>query len=849
MGEVVPAQEPVVVVIGASAGGIDALERLAGSLPADFAAPVVIAQHLDPTHESRLVDILGRRTSLRVQLVTESTALSPGILYVVPAGDDVKITGERVTIVPRTKKSGRAVPSIDALFKSAAEAYGDQAIAVILSGTGSDGPEGVNAIKQAGGTVIVQDPLSASFPALPASIPPVNVDMVCDIEALGALLASMVSDGELSARKLDDDMLRAFLLQLRARSGIDFTQYKTPTIKRRLARLMAAARCSTLADYMRYLNMHPEAYHRLVSSFLIKVTGFFRDPALYKYLREQILPEIIEHSRRTRSELRLWSAGCATGEEAYSLAILLSELLGDDVDELDIRIFATDLDADSIAFARRGIYPAAAFSDMPPELLQKYFTKVDDAFQVKKRIRNLTVFGEYDLGQRAPFPRIDMILCRNVLIYFTKELQQRTLQLFAFSLREGGYLVLGKAETTSPLPQYFMSVHQTLKVFRRQGERLLIPAPAFAEAPVPERLTTRRAALRSFNVPRRPIDSAPRWSINERLGAFLFDSPIGVVLVDRNYDIQTINQAARQLLGIHGQGVGEDLIHLATGVPSGELKSVLDDALRGGKSTPHEVEVSDAAYDEARFIELSCYAERSSAKDSTISGAILLLEDVTPKARRTRDLEKEAVENREQLERIGKHNEDLLERQRSMTDANKELTAANNELRSTNEHLLIAAEEAEASAEEVETLNEEMQATSEELETLNEELQATVEELNTTNEELGARGHELEQLAKERQEQYEQSERQRKLFERALEKAPMIGALLDGAGTIRKATELYATHAAANSNKLPPVGQTWKEIPDMVSLTYDGTSATYSVSIVALPGEPQTAGKLVVLSG
>ena len=846
MGEVVPTQEPVIVVVGASAGGIDALERLTGSLPPDFPAPIVVAQHLDPTHQSRLDEIMRQRTHLRVVSVTHTTALAPGTLYLVPAGEDVQISGNNVSVHAQGKRQ-TPVPSIDMLFKSAAKAFGDRAIAVVLSGTGSDGPEGVSAIKEAGGTIIVQDPASAAYPALPASIPPVYVDMVCDIDALGPLLSSMITDGEPSVRRLDDEMLRAFLLQLRARSGIDFTQYKSPTIKRRLARLMAAAHCATMPDYMRYLNAHPEAYHRLVSSFLIKVTGFFRDPALYKYLREQILPEIVSHARAAGSELRLWSAGCATGEEAYSLAILLSELLGEEVDELDIRIFATDLDADSIAFARRGLYPASALGEMPEDLLQKYFTKVDDTYQVKKRIRNLTVFGEYDLGQRAPFPRIDLILCRNVLIYFTKELQQRTLQLFAFSLREGGYLVLGKAETTSPLPQYFSSVHSTLKIFRRQGERLLIPAPTFADAAVTDRVLPRRSPLRTFAMPRRATESAPRWSINERLGAVLFDSLIGVVLVDRNYDIQTINQAARQLLGIHGQGIGEDLIHLASGVPTADLKGVLDEALRGGKCGPREIEFSDSAIDDTRYIEVSCYSEKSSSKDGAVSGAILLLEDVTEKSVARRTIEKEFSQNREQLLHISKQNEELIDRQKVLSDANKELTAANNDLRSTNEHLLIAAEEAEASAEEVETLNEEMQATSEELETLNEELQATVEELNITNEELGARGHELEQLAKERQEQYEASERQRQLFERAIEKAPVIGALLDSGGTIRKATELYMKHAAANP-KLPPVGQPWKDIPPSVALSFDGTDETFRVSVVALPGESQTAAKLVVLT-
>ena len=838
--------EQVVVVVGASAGGIDALERLAAGLPGDFPAPVVIAQHLDPTHESRLDSILRQRTTLDVQSLDGSAVLAPGTIYVVPSGADVEITGESV-VTAKTGKRTTPVPSIDALFKSAADAFGDRAIGLILSGTGRDGQEGVTAVKQAGGTVVVQDPASAAYPGLPASIRPVDIDMVCDIDALGPLLGTMVTDGESRSHKIDDEMLRAFLLQLRSRSGIDFTQYKSPTIKRRLARLMAAARCSTLADYMRYLNAHPDAYQRLVSSFLIKVTGFFRDPALYKYLREQVLPEIIEHARRTRSELRLWSAGCATGEEAYSLAILVAELLGEDIDELDVRIFATDLDADSVAFARRGMYTSSAFSEMPPELQQKYFTKVDDAYQVKKRIRTLTVFGEYDLGQRAPFPRIDLILCRNVLIYFTKELQQRTLQLFAFSLREGGYLVLGKAETTSPLPQYFSSAHPTLKVFRRHGERLLIPAPAFADPPMPERTASRRSLLRSFSAPpRRPLEGPPRSSVNERLGAFLFDSDVGVVLVDRNYDILTINQTARKILGIHGQGIGEDLIHLAVGIPAVDLKTALDDALRGGKSVVRQVEVSDAALDHTRYVEISSYAEKS-AKDTAVTGAFLLLEDVTEKAVRQRALEKEAAENREQLARITKQNEELQERQRSLNEANNELTAANNDLRTTNEHLLIAAEEAEASAEEVETLNEEMQATGEELETLNEELQATVEELNTTNEELGARGRELEQLAKDRQDQFEQSERHLRLFEQVLEKAPMIGALIDSDGVIRKATELYTQHAAANAGKLPAVGQPWKDVPKTLTLSFDGTSAVYQLAAINLPGEPENS-RLVVLS-
>jgi two-component system CheB/CheR fusion protein len=673
-------------------------------------------------------------------------------------------------------------------------------------------------VKEAGGTVIVQDPGTATYPSLPASIPPSEVDLIAPLDSMSGLLSTLAARREIPESLRDDDMLRAFLTQLRGRSGIDFTQYKMPTIVRRLSRLMTAARCNSLPEYMRFLNANPEAYQRLVGSFLIKVTGFFRDPALYKHLREEILPDIIEYARSHRTELRVWSAGCATGEEPYSIAILLSELLGDEVDDMQIRIFATDLDADSIVFARRGHYPASALSLMEPELVQRYFTKIDDSYQVKKRIRNLTVFGEYDLGQRAPFPRIDLILCRNVLIYFTKDLQQRTLQLFAFSLRQAGYLVLGKSETTSPLPQYFTPVHQVLKVFRRQGERLLIPAPALADASnataIMERPSVRRNALRPVNLPRRAVDAPPRWSLAERLGSFLFDSSIGVVVVDRNYDIQTINQAARSLLGIHGQGIGDDLIHLASNIEGAQLKNALDSAFRSEiPVVEHEFHVSDQLDGEPQYLQIWCYPDKSANKDGRINAAIVLVLDVTRSARRRYQLEGENRERTQLVERLAKQNEELQQRQRSLVEANTELTAANNDLRSANEHLLIAAEEAEASAEEVETLNEEMQATSEELETLNEELQATVEELNTTNEELGARSNELERAVAERQAQLQRSDLERRLYEGAIAHLPLPVAVVSSDGKILSASNAYR-ELASSSKTLRGVGETWMEPPD-----------------------------------
>ncbi len=828
------------VVIGASAGGVDALARLASALPEDFPAPIVIAQHADPKGSGRFAEILRRQTRLRIDTVSDNDDLTAGHLYLAPPGRNLTIQESKVFTTERER--GHPVPSIDTLFASAAAAYGDRTIAVILTGMGTDGVAGVRSIKEHGGTVVVQELESAAYPALPGAIPVPYVDFTSNIDDLPSLLTTLSSPGD-AGLQADGHALDAFLSQVRGRSGIDFRQYKTPTIRRRLLRLMAAVDCNSLAEYLRYLNTHPDAYQRLVSSFLIKVTGFFRDPSLFRHLEETILPGLIKDARERQTELRLWSAGCATGEEAYSLAILLAELLGDDVEKLPIRIFATDLDAHAIDFARRGIYPAAALDEMPPDLISKYFANVDSAYQVKKRIRNLTVFGQYDLGQRAPFPLIDLVMCRNVLIYFTKELQQRTLQLFAFSLRQGAYLVLGKAETTSPLPQYFAAAHPSLKVYRREGERLLIPAPVLVDGlRMPERPSLRRPALRTTPHQRRTPDEslAPRWSLVDRLGAFLFESDIGVVVVDRHYDIVTLNQAARKLLGIASQGIGDDLIHLAR-LPASELKAELDAAFRGEMPTSGlEASIREPGDDIEQFVSVTCYPDRAASKEGRTEGVIVMIADTTRAATRRRALEEENEKSRATIERLNQHAAELAERQRSLMQANAELSSANVELRNANEHLMTSAEEAEASAEEVETLNEEMQATSEELETLNEELHATVEELNTTNEELGARTAELERSARDRQQQLDSAVGTLATLRAVVEHMPVVACIVDKQGHVSLASRQYADLAELNDDSLPGVGEKWRPPSGEISLAVNGKRLRYVLQTVPLPDNGAT---------
>ncbi len=750
------------VVIGSSAGGIDALSTLVERLPADFAAPILLVQHLDPRRESHLAEILARRAAMKVRGVARRTRLVPGTIYVIPADRQVLIRDHTV----ETTADGaliRPSPSIDQALSSAAESYGEGVVAVILTGAGSDGATGARYVKSAGGTVVIQNPETATYPWMPLSLSPTTVDIVVDLEALPDLLRDLVSGEYLPARADDEQALNVFLERVRERTGIDFAQYKRPTILRRLQRRLAATRSQSLNEYMRLVERDREELARLSNSFLIKVTQFFRDPDLYTHLRERIVPELISAAAEHGDEVRLWSAGCATGEEAYSLAIVAAEALRDRENPPALRIFATDVDALSVDFARRGIYPHAALESVPDDLRDRYFTDVGGQFEVDDAIRSLIAFGEHDLAERAPFPRIDMVICRNVLIYFTQELQRRTLRLFAFSLRDSGYLVLGKAETTSALSEHFVLVHSRTKVYRRRGSRVAL-ASGRADGSMLSRVPDRPIA------PQRRAHGALTGAAEDarigrtlaaRADAVLMRLPTGVVLIDRKYDIVSINAAARNLLGVHGAAIGQDLIHQVHGIPSTQLRRDVDTAFRGEPAvSTWEIAVLESTSGERMTLETLCYRHTAST-DGSVDLVAITVRDVTRERQELQGLQSSLERETASARRLTEQVEQMAAAAARLREANAELVTVNSELRTHNEELLVSNEEVQAATEEVETLNEEMQATNEELETLNEELQATVEELNTTNDDLEARSDELHRLATSLEQQRELSEAER----------------------------------------------------------------------------------------
>ena len=772
-----PQQTDQLVVIGASAGGVEALSTLVATLPADFPAPIVVAQHLDPRRPSQLVPILARRSVLPVRAVEDWAQLTPGVIFVVPANRHVEIEHDTLRLTADGRDAHK--PSVDRLFRSAAQAYDERLIAVVLTGLESDGSAGAQVVKAAGGTVIIQNPHTARFPSMPASLAPAIVDIVADLEQIGPLLHDLVTGAYLPSRADQDRTLRTFLDQVRAQSGIDFTSYKMPTIQRSLQRRVAAMKMQRLAEYIHYVEHHPEEYQRLINSFLIKVTEFFRDPELYAYLRKGVIPQLIAEARSRGNELRIWSAGCATGEEAYSIAILVAEALGDQLDRFTVRIFATDLDAGAITVARRGVYPAAALVGMPADLLERYFTPINNMYEIKKKLRMMTVFGQHDLARRPPFPRIDLCICRNVLIYFTAELQARTLQLFAFSLRDGGVLVLGKSETISPVAEFFRDMNPQLKIFRRHGERLLIPSSHFIRTPPPAARAVDKPLAVSNPRAERQAATVPGRTARDELARCLLELPIGVVVVDRRYDIQLLNGAASRLLGLQDAAIGRDLIHLAQGLSPVQLRAAIDaafqpDAPRSGDDLPpgappiEQILQVESGTGEGGYLQIGCYPYAgTSRQDDRLQMpaaeelVLVTVVDVSSAERERQEQHERDARQARAIAELTERGERLTEINRDLLRTNQRLVTINIELRSASEEATIDSEEAQTATEEVETLNEELQASNEELETLNEELQASNEELETTNDELQARSAELREQTVVLNVQQERSEAER----------------------------------------------------------------------------------------
>jgi len=753
--EKTPPEFNELVVVGSSAGGIEALSILVSSLPKDFPAPIVLAQHLDPYRTSNLDQILERRSTLPIVVVQDSTRLEVGKVYVAPSNHHVAIREGLVRL--EDDYGNRPRPSVDLLLSSAAESYGDRLIAVILTGSGSDGAAGAVDVKKAGGTVIIQNPETARYPSMPMALPPTAVDHIADLEQMGSLIYDLAKGVDMPKQQgKTEDTLRDLLLMVNRQAHIDFRPYKPSTILRRIARRMAVMRIGNLRDYANYLEGRPEEVAELVMSFLIKVTEFFRDAQAFAYLKKNILPRIIERARTSDKTLRFWSAGCATGEEPYTLALLVADLLGAELPQWSVKIFATDLDEVAINFARRGLYPPNVLDNLPDDYRDRFFEKIDHGYRVSKTLRQMVIFGHQDLSRGVPFPRIDLVICRNLLIYFNAELQQHVLDLFAFSLQHtNGYLFLGKAETVRPSQSFYEQIDKRLKVFRclrspqpDKNERGLYAMPRSwmsqydydgggdvrrnRQVRVTEKETLVREGYPEFE-----IDLGELRRYNELIFRFL---PSGVVIIDRHYRILTANANARRLLTFRDLAHDQDFLHTVRILPYDKVRTAIDTVFRERATVAlPALAVDSMKSGEDRYFSLRIAPMQ--IESGPVDLAVITIEDVTEEVRTRYRLEAAETEQKRLVDDLSRANTRL-------NDLNKELQDANEELQAANEEMMLAQEELQATNEEIEATNEELQATNEELETNNEELQATNEELETTNEELTERTSELIETGK-----------------------------------------------------------------------------------------------------
>jgi two-component system, chemotaxis family, CheB/CheR fusion protein len=714
-----------IVGIGASAGGFEAFSQLLEALPPDAQLALVFVQHLAPQHESALTALLGTHSRMPVVEVTDGMRLEANHVYVVPPNVQMDHTSGRLHLTPRPDDKSQYTP-IDHFFRSLARTLKQNAIGVVLSGTASDGADGLREIKLVGGIALAQDPDTARYDGMPrAAIATRMVDLVLQPKEIAAKLAQIAAHPILGAAAgvtrqadhtiTDTQLDRVFGLLLPA-GGVDFTHYKSPTIIRRLLRRMALLRINNAGAYIEHLEQTPDEAINLHNDLLIHVTRFFREPEAFQVLARDVLPEILSTGHDGES-MRAWVAGCATGEEAYSLAVLLHEQFADRLGEARIQIFATDVSDASIEFARHGFYPLTIAADLSPERLRKFFTKNDGGYRVTKALRDLCVFARQDLTRDPPFSRLDLICCRNVLIYMDNDLQKKLLSVFHYALKPGGVLLLGHAETIGYNNELFLLMNKKHRIYRKKPG-VMAGAPDLTT--VTPRLTT---------------DLAAKRAAEGRAGSRAVAAEANRIMLDRYAPPSVLVDETFHVVHFSGQTgsyleppPGEPSFHVLKLAREGLLHG-LRAALEAARKTRRRARKTGLSVKNGTtWHEANVEVVPVVHQDQTFYLISFETSTATTRKKPGRAQRRLSTSDRQDY-RAARLEDELGATREYLQSTIQEIEAANEELQSANEEILSS--------------NEELQSTNEELDTAKEELQSTNEELNTVNEELHGRNEEL----------------------------------------------------------------------------------------------------------
>jgi two-component system CheB/CheR fusion protein len=700
--------EPVVVAIGASAGGLRALQSFFAAMPPDTGATFVVVVHLDPDRRSELPSLLASRTRMPVIQVNDRQKLESNHVYVIPPNRRLEMVDHEIAAPQFEEAQGLRSP-IDQFFRSVAERLGD-GFAAIFSGAGTDGAVGVRAVKESGGIILVQEPSEAEYSSMPRSaIATGVVDVVLPVRELAGRLADLIAlkrQAINDAPQVDEELLRRILAHLRVRTGHDFSKYKRSTVLRRIVRRMQVTRCDDLQTYYEVLRESAEEAQSLLADLLISVTTFFRDAEAYESLVKLVMPRLFE-GRDPEDTLRIWVCGCATGEEAYSIAMLLLEEAGRHDLRPQIQVFASDLDARALMVAREGRYPSVIEADVSEDRLRRFFSREGDNYKVRQELRDIVLFAHHDLLKDPPFSRVELISCRNVLIYLDRDLQEQVIGTFHYALNPGCFLLLGSSETADNPPAMFRNLDRSARIYQSTGNmgdkprllpRLLGPIRAREHITHVGRPANPTAAFNDAMAHRRAIEKLAPPSI----------------LVDESHRVVHLSDSAGRFLQPSGGPLTGDVVDLVRTELRFELRSALHRIFEQQAATlslPISVRFNGAAHRVLIQVKAADSDELGEARTAVVMFV-------------------EGEEIEESLATVEHATDDTVRR------LTQELELTQARLRTVREESDAANEELRAANEELQSINEEYRSTSEELETSKEELQSINEELQTVNTEL-----------------------------------------------------------------------------------------------------------------
>ncbi len=711
-----------IVGIGASAGGLEALEQFLRNVPAKCGMAYVVIQHLNPTLKGALPELLQRATGMQVYEITDGMQVKPDNVYVIPPNKDLSILHGVLRLSEPKAPRGLRLP-IDFFFRALAEDQGDGSVGVILSGMGSDGTIGLRAIKEQGGLTLAQEPASAKFDSMPRSAITAGLaDIVAPVEELPGKISNYIRHATRGfAKNSKNDMkdrtfLEKVILLLRSRIGHDFSQYKENTLLRRIERRMSIHQFGETESYIRFLQTNPQELELLFKELLIGVTNFFRDPAAWDQLKVEIIPALLE-KYPNGGTIRAWSVGCSTGEEAYSLAMVFKEALGliqPDVD-FKMQIFATDLDRDAIDKARQAVYPANIVADVSPERLRRFFVQETTGYRIGKEIREMVTFATHNVIMDPPFTKLDILICRNLLIYLRSEIQKKVLPLFHYSLNPGGIMFLGSAETADSFNNLFLPLNLKLRLYCRRESVLsarLDGFPASFAATEPGSPTELSNAKPAANL----------QSLAEQVLLHYF-TPSAVLANDKG-DILYISGRTGKYLEPAAGKANWNIFAMARDGLRFELGSAFQKVVREkGSVTVKGLKVGTNGATQMVDITVKAIEEPEALRGMVI---IVFADAATPPEKNKPDRTKKGVAingRTAQLEQELKQvREELLTTREEMQSSQEELKSTNEELQSTNEELT--------------TSKEEMQSLNEELQTVNAEQQSKMNELARTNDDM-----------------------------------------------------------------------------------------------------------------